>query len=63
MTKQHTSEPWTDLLCAAKQVYADFEIQIHGGRAEGYLVHRRALKDAIAAVEAVGHTEKKENAS
>jgi len=41
-----------DLLAASRQVFADFDKQIHGGRAEDVLKHWQALRAAIRAADA-----------
>lgn len=40
-----------DLLTAAKQVWADYDIQIRGGRAHDYMRHWQDLHAAIAKAE------------
>lgn len=40
-----------ELLAAAKQLAADFDIQVHGGRAHDHLQHWQALLAAIAKAE------------
>lgn len=46
--KREQQQQYESLLAAATQVMADFDVQIHGGRANNHLQHVQALRKAIA---------------